>query len=86
MDPAACEQGADDRGEGDGDQDGALHTNMNPGLPGITKEKGPSLSRRAFSKTPGGDLLSHTVSRAVPSALEGLTALFGMGRGVSPPP
>ena len=35
---------------------------------------------------PGGDLLSHTVSRAVPSALEGLTSLFGMGRGVTPPP
>src|SRR6185503_12730434 len=34
----------------------------------------------------GGVLLSHPVSRAVPSALEGLTSLFGMGRGVSPPP
>ena len=34
----------------------------------------------------GSDLLSHPVSRAVPSALEGLTSLFGMGRGVSPPP
>ena len=33
----------------------------------------------------GNDLLSHTVSRAVPSALEGLTAEFGMGSGVSPP-
>ena len=31
----------------------------------------------------GGDLLSHTVSRAVPSALRGLTAVFGMGTGVS---
>src|SRR6185503_4555954 len=44
-----------------------------------------SFERRA-SFTPGGDLLSHTVSRAVPSALEGLTSLFGMGRGVTPPP
>ena len=34
-------------------------------------------------KKPGGDLLSHTVSRAVPSALRGLTAVFGMGTGVS---
>ena len=34
----------------------------------------------------GGVLLSHTVSRAVPSALEGLTSGFGMGPGVSPPP
>ena len=34
---------------------------------------------------PGGDLLSHRVSRAVPSALEGLTSEFGMGSGVAPP-
>jgi hypothetical protein len=34
----------------------------------------------------GDDLLSHRVSPAVPSALAGLTSLFGMGRGVSPPP
>ena len=34
----------------------------------------------------GGVQLSHPVSRAVPSALEGLTSLFGMGRGVTPPP
>jgi hypothetical protein len=33
-----------------------------------------------------GDLLSHTVARAVPSALEGLTSGFGMGPGVPPPP
>ncbi len=33
----------------------------------------------------GSDLLSHPVSGAVPSALEGLTSLFGMGRGVAPP-
>src|SRR5918994_1238179 len=32
----------------------------------------------------GGDLLSRTLARQVPSALRGLTALFGMGRGVSP--
>ena len=29
----------------------------------------------------GGDLLSHTVSRAVPSALKSLTSVFGMGTG-----
>jgi hypothetical protein len=34
----------------------------------------------------GGDLLSHPVARAVPSALRGLTAVFGMGTGVSPSP
>ncbi len=33
----------------------------------------------------GNDLLSHTFSRVVPSALEGLTAEFGMGSGVTPP-
>ena len=35
-------------------------------------------------KKPGDDLLSHPGAGAVPSALVGLTALFGMGRGVSP--
>jgi hypothetical protein len=33
---------------------------------------------------PGGDLLSHTVTRAVPSALKGLTSVFGKGTGVAP--
>jgi hypothetical protein len=32
----------------------------------------------------GDDLLSHTVSRAVQSARRGLTAVFGMGTGVTP--
>ena len=31
----------------------------------------------------GGDVLSHRVSPAVPSALRGLTAVFGMGTGVA---
>ena len=34
----------------------------------------------------GGDLLSQALAGQVPSALRGLTALFGMGRGVSPSP
>jgi hypothetical protein len=34
----------------------------------------------------GGDLLSHTLAGAVPSALEGLASGFGMGPGVPPPP
>ena len=38
------------------------------------------------SKRIGGDLLSHPVTQAVPSALRGLTAVFGMGTGVSPSP
>ncbi len=32
----------------------------------------------------GGDLLSHTVTHAVPSAVESLTSVFGMGTGVTP--
>jgi hypothetical protein len=36
-------------------------------------------------KNPGGVLLSHTVAHVVPSALEGLTSVFGMGTGVTPP-
>ena len=35
-------------------------------------------------KKPGDDLLSHRM--AVPSALEGLTSVFGMGTGGTPPP
>ena len=34
---------------------------------------------------PGGVLLSHDLAVIVPSALEGLTAVFGMGTGVAPP-
>ena len=34
----------------------------------------------------GNVLLSHTVTHAVPSALKGLTSVFGMGTGVSPSP
>ena len=32
----------------------------------------------------GSDLLSHTVARAVPSALKDFTSVFGMGTGVAP--
>ena len=44
-----------------------------------------NLPSRAGSSTfyPGGHLLSHTVSRAVPSAVCVLTVVFGMGTGVS---
>ena len=37
-------------------------------------------------KGSGGDLLSRAVASRVPSALEGLTTVFGMGTGVAPPP
>ena len=33
----------------------------------------------------GNDLLSQLVTKLVPSALVGLTTVFGMGTGVSPP-
>ncbi len=42
------------------------------------------LKERLF-RCPGDDLLSHTVPHAVPSAQEGLTAVFEMGTGVAPP-
>ena len=38
---------------------------------------------RASLNNPGDFLLSHTVSRAVPSAPTGLTSVFGMGTGVT---
>ena len=49
------------------------------------KRRRPGVLLRAFKNVPGGDLLSHPVTRAVPSALEGLTSVFGMGTGVAPP-
>ncbi len=36
-------------------------------------------------RNPGGDLLSQGASPQVPSARAGLTSVFGMGTGVSPP-
>ena len=47
--------------------------------------KGP-LRRGALSSETGGVLLSQGISPQVPSALVGLTAVFGMGTGVAPPP
>ena len=38
---------------------------------------------RARVNNPGDFLLSHAVSRAVPSAPTGLTSVFGMGTGVT---
>ena len=40
---------------------------------------------RALLFNPGDFLLSHAVSRAVPSAPAGLTSVFGMGTGVTLP-
>jgi hypothetical protein len=47
--------------------------------------KGP-LSGPFRSEKSGGVLLSRGVSSQVPSALVGLTSVFGMGTGVTPPP
>jgi hypothetical protein len=46
-----------------------------------TKAREPKLA--GFLKNAGSDLLSHTVSHAVPSAVAGLTSVFGMGTGVT---
>ena len=46
-------------------------------------KKSPDSDESGLLKKVGGVLLSHT--NAVPSALAGLTSLFGMGRGGTPP-
>ena len=54
----------------------------------LKKEKPPRVHEghtRASQKESGSDLLSRAVSREVPSALEGLTSVFGMGTGGTPP-
>ena len=40
-------------------------------------------STRPLVNNPGSDLLSHAVARTVPSAVAGLTSVFGMGTGVT---
>ena len=47
-------------------------------------ERGYCHVDRGRQKYPGSDLLSHQVTLAVPSAVRGLTAGFGMDPGVSP--
>ena len=65
-------------------EDSAL-TSSSPELPGVHATKARR-SRRAFvQRNPGDVLLSQGASPQVPSALTGLTAVFGMGTGVSPP-
>ena len=60
-----------------------------PGVCGPGRAKAPPHGWRGLRFVPlnvGGDLLSHTLPGAVPSALEGLATGFGMGPGVPPPP
>ncbi len=47
------------------------------------KAKNPQFPLRAFQFNLGNVLLSHTLARAVPSGLRGLTSVFGMGTGGS---
>ena len=51
-----------------------------------TADDRPVDGRHRSEKKTGGVLLSRALASQVPSALRGLTALFGMGRGVSPSP
>ena len=65
----------------------SLRSHGKPCGPGSRRQKEKArrdLSRRAFEGiTAGSDLLSHTVSHAVPSAVASLTSVFGMGTGVT---
>jgi hypothetical protein len=54
-------------------------------LPDRTKARENKMLSRASLNNPGDFLLSHAVSRAVPSAPAGLTSVFGMGTGVTLP-
>src|SRR5262245_41823800 len=59
-------------------------TNPESLIPNHQREKPDVFPRRAFrADNAGSDLLSHTVSHAVPSAVSGLTSVFGMGTGVT---
>ena len=49
-------------------------------------DNAPRWAGGIVSRNPGGVLLSQGATPQVPSALTGLTAVFGMGTGVSPPP
>jgi hypothetical protein len=57
-----------------------VHQGEAPGTMKKSRSRGSSSVRII-----GGDLLSREVALRVPSALAGLTSLFGMGRGVSLP-
>ena len=57
------------------------------GVPRESSKKNPSQLNieTGVHNNSGNVLLYHTFTRAVPSALEGLTTEFGMGSGVTPP-
>ena len=62
---------------------GASGKTISPGT--CLAKKNPRFEGGDLYNKSGDDLLSHTFTRVVPSALEGLTAEFGMGSGVTPP-
>ena len=62
---------------------GSRNPEAKRGICPVQKETAPCYSHGAVIYV-GDDLLSHTLSRAVQSALRGLTSVFGMGTGVSP--
>jgi len=49
------------------------------------RDRNPALAGFRSCEKLGGVLLSRGLAPRVPSALAGLTSLFGMGRGVPPP-
>src|ERR1700685_4454773 len=55
---------------------------------GVARSNAKGKGQSCFHDWPlfnaGNDLRSHTLSRAVPSALRGLTSVFGMGTGGTP--
>jgi hypothetical protein len=54
-----------------------------PARRSAARNKKSPISRSGFYDNPGNFLLSHTLARAVPSGLKGLTSVFGMGTGGS---
>ncbi len=70
---------------GDGSFNGRSNLVANVGSRNVQKRETPARSDPdgRFIEQAGGDVLSHAVSHAVPSALRGLTSVFGMGTGVA---
>ena len=65
-------------------QRGQRQPEIKPGA-AQNEEKPSAFDRGLLQIYSGGDLLSQGVSPQVPSALAGLTSVFGMGTGVTPP-
>ena len=84
----SSEASGDSRGHGSREPGRCrAHTGVQRRQPGPERTKPPrAKAQRGFVRNPGGDLLSQGASPQVPSARAGLTAVFGMGTGVSPPP